>query len=147
MKISKLSVLNSIFLIIDTYGIFMSVFSSAFQSVIFKKSFFSGLGAGIILLQIMISILNIFLIFLFFRKELLEFLKGNKLDKIIISVSLIILVLPINFFIKILLFCIIYIVVEFVSKIRNKNLDDSIMVVLLSTILGLFLLISYFVGY
>ena len=82
MKISKLSVLNSIFLIIDTYGIFMSVFSSAFQSVIFKKSFFSGLGAGIILLQIMISILNIFLIFLFFRKELLEFLKGNKLDKI-----------------------------------------------------------------
>ena len=146
VKINRIAELNSILLLIETYGIFMTIFSPAFQSVIFKKSFFSGLGMGIILLQILVSFLNIFFIAILFKKEILEFLKKNKLNKIII-IGIIVLVLPINFFIKICLFCSIYVFVEFmqiISRIRKKQNNYSIIIILLSTILGLFLIMSFF---
>ena len=113
----------------------------------FKKSFFSGLGTVIILLQILVSFLNIFFIAIFFKKEILEFLKKNNLDKIIIITGIIVLILPINFFIKICLFCSIYVLVEFmqiISRTRKKQDNNSIIIILLSTILGLFLIISFF---
>ncbi len=147
IKINRIAELNSVLLLIETYGIFMTIFSPAFQSVIFKKSFFSGLGTVIILLQILVSFLNIFFIAIFFKKEILEFLKKNNLDKIIIITGIIVLILPINFFIKICLFCSIYVLVEFmqiISRTRKKQDNNSIIIILLSTILGLFLIISFF---